>query len=475
MSQLLHHSGVIRGCVCLSIAFFSAWGARADDALPRYRLQPGQELSYSGGADFKYEGGKLLSRQSWKIWVVRENPDGGWRLILRHGSRFAQVRNDASKKPNEEGAEDADAKALSDDPEDVTFAWCDLHPDGTIEENDSFGFRMHPAALFPRLPVTAAEAADGWKSRIASQDETDHYRLSPAPTDRQYVFEIVRQSPMYEIYGNESRRMVTFDRDRGIPEKIAMSDRQTYGFNGKSEGTVNFIGERTHPGEWLRQFTEDAERYLAVQSAFQKTTRRKDLSATELKAALDEALQNVKRASEEMQSAELKKLLEDQSAQREQSAHYAIESLEERAKLLGTPSEDWSTTDLAGTTHALKDYRGKVVVLDFWYRGCGWCIRAMPQVKEVAAHFAEKPVVVFGMNTDQKEDDAQFVIEKMGLTYPNLKATGLPEKNKVTGFPTLLILDQEGVIRDIHVGYSPTLREEVIQSVERLLKQSSQQ
>ena len=74
------------------------------------------------------------------------------------------------------------------------------------------------------------------------------------------------------------------------------------------------------------------------------------------------------------------------------------------------------------------------------------------------------------MNTDRKEEDALFVVEKMELNYANLKATGLPEKYHVQGFPTLIILDQQGVIRDVHVGYSPTLRDEVVQSVNQLLK-----
>ena len=93
----------------------------------------------------------------------------------------------------------------------------------------------------------------------------------------------------------------------------------------------------------------------------------------------------------------------------------------------------------------------------------------MPQMKQVADHFKDKPVVVFGMNTDRKEEDAKFVVEKMGLNYRSLKAAGLPEKYKVQGFPTLLIIDPKGVVRDIHVGYSPTLKKEVVRSVERLL------
>ena len=57
----------------------------------------------------------------------------------------------------------------------------------------------------------------------------------------------------------------------------------------------------------------------------------------------------------------------------------------------------------------------------------------------------------------------------MGLNYTNLKAEGLPEKYKVQGFPTLIIIDQQGVVRDIHVGFTPQVREEVVEAVEKLL------
>jgi hypothetical protein len=58
----------------------------------------------------------------------------------------------------------------------------------------------------------------------------------------------------------------------------------------------------------------------------------------------------------------------------------------------------------------------------------------------------------------------------MGLNYANLKAAGLPEKYNVQSFPTLVVIDQEGIVRAVHAGYSPTLKEEVVRSVERLLK-----
>jgi thiol-disulfide isomerase/thioredoxin len=110
-----------------------------------------------------------------------------------------------------------------------------------------------------------------------------------------------------------------------------------------------------------------------------------------------------------------------------------------------------------------------VLVLDFWYRGCGWCMRAMPQVKEVAKHYRGRPVAVFGMNNDRKEEDARFVVEKMALEYPVLRSDELPARYGVTGFPTLVVIDQEGKIADVHIGYSDHLFEDVTATVDRLL------
>ena len=110
-----------------------------------------------------------------------------------------------------------------------------------------------------------------------------------------------------------------------------------------------------------------------------------------------------------------------------------------------------------------------MLVLDFWYRGCGWCMRAMPQVKEVARHYRGRPVAVFGMNNDRKEEDARFVVEKMALEYPVLRSEELPARYGVTGFPTLVVIDREGKIADVHIGYSDHLFEDVTATVDRLL------
>ena len=93
----------------------------------------------------------------------------------------------------------------------------------------------------------------------------------------------------------------------------------------------------------------------------------------------------------------------------------------------------------------------------------------MPQIKEIATHFKGKSVVVLGMNTDDAESEARFVIEKMELNYPNLKAKGLAQNYGVIAYPTLVIIDQKGLVRQFHVGYLLDLRTRVIAAVEKIL------
>src|SRR5262249_55076955 len=142
----------------------------ADDRatpLPRYRLQVGQELIYRSEDDFKYETGAFHYETTWHVWVVRDNPDGGWRLLIRAGMTMSQS---SASQPAKTSYLTALVKGLIETfssattvsrPVDVTFAYCDFSPDGRVVENDSFGYRMSPHRLLPRLPKDQAEFHEG--------------------------------------------------------------------------------------------------------------------------------------------------------------------------------------------------------------------------------------------------------------------------------------------------------------------------
>jgi peroxiredoxin len=132
---------------------------------------------------------------------------------------------------------------------------------------------------------------------------------------------------------------------------------------------------------------------------------------------------------------------------------------------------DWKTTDLDGKNVTLADFKGKILVLEYWYRGCFWCVRSMPQLNELTEHYKGKPVTILGMNIDNDEADARFVIRKTGLQYATLKAGSTRKDYGVAAFPTILILNDKGAVCDFHIGYALDLKKILINKIDKLLNE----
>jgi thiol-disulfide isomerase/thioredoxin len=272
---------------------------------------------------------------------------------------------------------------------------------------------------------------------------------------------------MSVIYEVTDEREVFFNAIDGRIEHIETRSGQGWGFNSTGSGSVDFTSVRLRETEQLRQLEREAEIALGAMAACDRAVQSaRRASAEEIMA---ESERQLIAARDEVTDERILGALQARLDQHARDTPYLMQLAVERAQLVGDPSPTWAAENMEGHPRRLESYRGQVLVLDFWYRGCGWCIRGMPQIKEIAAHFEGQPVAVVGMNDLDRAEDAQFVIDAMALNYENLLAPGVAELYGITGFPTLLILDQEGVVRDVHVGWSPTLAEDVIEVVEGLL------
>jgi thiol-disulfide isomerase/thioredoxin len=434
----------------------TATAADPPDAVPRYRLAVGQELVFKGESNFKYgkapHQGSLGSRSDWTVWVVRKNDDGSYRLVVRsaQSSKF-------------DGKESGDPRS--------TLAYFDLTTDGRLIPNSSVGFLVDPASIFPRLAADERELRYGWTEFNKQTETATTFQVQSRPKSAGQVWTIreVRKSPMDEIYLSTNKATITFDPVRGLADKIESENTQGYGFDGKGTGTTEFVSTATHDAAWCKRLWEQADRYFTASKAYEDKMKLASRDANASKKLGDEAKELLVAAQKAVTLPLVKEQLDHELKQHERMASYCTEEAQRRAEVIGRPAAEFKVDDLKGKPHELKDFKGKVVIMDFWYRGCGWCMRAMPQVKELAEEFRDQPVAVLGMNTDRKEDDAKFVIDKMGLTYLTLKAEGLPEKYGVRGFPTLVIIDKQGKVQDLYVGYSPDLHKEVGEIVRNLL------
>ncbi|MBI3408160.1 MAG: TlpA family protein disulfide reductase [Planctomycetes bacterium] len=108
--------------------------------------------------------------------------------------------------------------------------------------------------------------------------------------------------------------------------------------------------------------------------------------------------------------------------------------------------------DLDGKAMKLGDFRGKIVLLNFWDTTCGACIADVPEERALVKRLEGKPFVLLGINTDKSRQKAQKVVAKEGIIWRSWWDHGKAEdriavKWNVSAWPTLYLLDAKGVIR----------------------------
>jgi peroxiredoxin len=124
-----------------------------------------------------------------------------------------------------------------------------------------------------------------------------------------------------------------------------------------------------------------------------------------------------------------------------------------RPTRIGNPAPDFVVQD-SDRKVALHDFRGKVVVLNFWATWCGPCVEEMPSLIEMSQQVKGKGVDVLGVSVDVDEAAYKSFLQKHGVKFltvrdPEQKSSAL---YGTTGWPETFIIDRKGVIRRKFVG-----------------------
>jgi peroxiredoxin len=125
---------------------------------------------------------------------------------------------------------------------------------------------------------------------------------------------------------------------------------------------------------------------------------------------------------------------------------------------MGQPAPDFTLQDLADKSVALSSFRGKKVVLvDFWATWCGPCRESMPSLQKLADKYQDHGLEILSLNQGEAPEPVHDFIQKEKYTFHVLldnKGEVGPGKYGVHGIPTMVLIDKNGVVQWIRVGYS---------------------
>ena len=120
---------------------------------------------------------------------------------------------------------------------------------------------------------------------------------------------------------------------------------------------------------------------------------------------------------------------------------------------------DFQLVNIDGKETRLSDFRGKWVIVDFWGSWCPWCIKGFPKLKETYAQVKDK-VEVIGVDCGDtpevwKEAVKHYQLPWVNLYNPMEGGESLLDAYNIQGFPTKVIIDPEGKIRNVTSGENP--------------------
>lgn len=138
---------------------------------------------------------------------------------------------------------------------------------------------------------------------------------------------------------------------------------------------------------------------------------------------------------------------------------------------IGEIAPDLELVTFSGETYRLSDFKGSVVVVNFW---ASWCESCKPEARELeAAHKYYQPrgdVLFLGVDYVDTEPEALAYLEEFQITYPNGPdlRTKISQAYRIRGVPETFVIDQDGIISHVQIGPFRSL-EDIKSNIDPLL------
>lgn len=139
----------------------------------------------------------------------------------------------------------------------------------------------------------------------------------------------------------------------------------------------------------------------------------------------------------------------------------------------GRPAPTFTLKSLVHGNLSLKEFRGQVVMVNFWATWCGPCRQEMPALNALYEKYRDAGFVLLGVNIDAQPDNAVRMMRRLRVTYPILfdtdkKASVLYD---VSAMPTTVLIDRDGKVRYVRKGYLAGYEDKYRTQIRKLLEE----
>ena len=141
--------------------------------------------------------------------------------------------------------------------------------------------------------------------------------------------------------------------------------------------------------------------------------------------------------------------------------------------LEGKAAPDFALKSSTGENLRLSEFRGDVVMINFWATWCGPCRQEMPLLDELYARYERVGFNLLGVNIDDDSRRAMQMIEELGVDFPVLfdARKEVSKLYEVDAMPVTVLVDREGKVRHVHHGYKPGYEEKYLDQIRSLLRE----
>jgi len=137
------------------------------------------------------------------------------------------------------------------------------------------------------------------------------------------------------------------------------------------------------------------------------------------------------------------------------------------------PAPNFTLDSRAGKPLSLGQYKGQVVMLNFWASWCVPCKQEMPLLESIQKKYGKMGFTLIGVNVEPDSKAANAVLEKIPVSFPIVYDTQskVSKLYDVSGMPSTVIIDRKGQVRMLHRGYKPGDENEYLNSIRALIRE----